>query len=143
MARRRGRTIGLVVFTAIVTLFTGVCSFQILAQAWAKPVVHTTIECRSGLSALIAAVRRARVAASKVSGERAALAEFRSALEPEWSMRPALDDHCSRDADALKGLGEIDRLRYAEEHALRYEALDVASRRTRVETLETKLRERR
>jgi hypothetical protein len=35
----------------------------------------------------------------------------------------------------------IDRLRYAEEHALRYEALDVAGRRRDVEAIAERLRE--
>ena len=142
-ARKRGRTIGLVVFTVIVTTFTAVCAFQILQQAWAKPDVHVEVECRAGMTQLIAAVRRARTAASQVGGERAALATFRDSLLPEWGMRPALDERCAADPEALRGLGEIDRLRYAEEHALRYEALDVASRRTRVQAIETKLGERR
>src|SRR6185312_5762440 len=142
-ARKRGRTVGLAVFGAIVTTFTAVCAFQILQQAWAKPDVHVTVECHPGMTALIAAVRRARAAASQVSGERAALATFRDSLLPEWGTRAALDDACAHDPEALRGLGEIDRLRYAEEHALRYEALDVASRRTRVQSIETKLRERR
>jgi hypothetical protein len=142
--RKRGRTIGNVAFAAIVTLFTVVCSIQILQQAWATPAIPAAapiVECRAGLSALISAIHRARTAASQVSGERAALATFRDALLPEWSTRPAYDARCAGDADALLSLAEIDRLRYAEEHALRYEALDVAARRTRVRALETKLHE--
>ena len=144
--RKRGRTIGNVVFAATVTLFTVVCSIQILAQAWATPAVPADApvpECRAGLSALISAIHRARTAASQVSGEHAALTTFRNALLPEWSTRPAYDARCAGDAEALKSLGEIDRLRYAEEHALRYEALDVAGRRTRVQALERQLRETR
>lgn len=144
--RKRGRTIGLVAFGATVTLFTVVCSIQILAQAWARPEVPPgapVLECRSGLSALIAAIHRARSAAGQVSGERAALSTFRNALLPEWATRPAYDARCAGDEVALQSLPEIDRLRYAEEHALRYEAIDVAARRTRVQALETKLRQTR
>jgi hypothetical protein len=134
--------VGVSLLALVVTTFTAVCAGQIISQALAKPEVHTTWECHPGMEALIAAVRRARVAASRVNGERAALASFRAALEPEWSVRPALNERCARDPEAIRGLGEIDRLRYAEEHALRYEAIDIASRRTRVEALETKLHER-
>jgi hypothetical protein len=144
--RKRGRTIGNVAFAAVVTLFTVVCSVQILQQAWATPAVPAdapVLECRAGLSALISAIHRARTAASQVSGERAALATFRNALLPEWSTRPAYGARCAGNADALQSLAEIDRLRYAEEHALRYEALDVAGRRTRVRALERKLHETR
>jgi hypothetical protein len=34
-ARRVGRVIGIVVFAAIVTAFTAVCSVEIIMQAWA------------------------------------------------------------------------------------------------------------
>ena len=36
-ARRRGRVFGILVFAAIVTAFTAVCSVEIIIQAWAKP----------------------------------------------------------------------------------------------------------
>lgn len=140
---RRGRQLGIAVFAAIVTTFTGVCSFQIIRQAWGASGASTDADCRRGLVALIHAVYRAReVAVQSPGGEREALTHFRSALLPEWSLRDGLARACAADAEALKALPEIDRLRYAEEHALRYEALDVASRRLRVAGIERALGER-
>lgn len=72
-------------------------------------------------------------------GEREAVAGFRSALGPEWSAREGLEARCAGDPEALRSVGDVDRLRFAEEHALRYEALDVAGRRRRVLALEKRL----
>jgi hypothetical protein len=68
---------------------------------------------------------------------------FREALLPEWAARGGLEVRCQGDPEATRALGEVDRLRYAEEHALRYEALDVAGRRRAVEAIAQKLRESR
>ena len=73
------------------------------------------------------------------SGEREAVARFRTALDPEWSLRSTIGDQCKDDHDSMRALGEVDRLRYGEEHALRYEALDIASLRKRVEIEEKNL----
>lgn len=144
VARRRGRTAGIVLFAVIVTAFTAVCSVEIIMQAWASPGATAQIECRKGLADLIGAVRRARSAAAGVTGgEREALAKFRQSLEPEWSSRAGLTERCANDPKAVQALGDVDRLRYAEEHALRYEALDVASRRRRVDAIERELGGRR
>lgn len=73
------------------------------------------------------------------SGERDAVARFRAALAPEWSLRPAIGQHCKNDLESVRALEEVDRLRYGEEHALRYEALDIASLRKRVDAEERSL----
>jgi hypothetical protein len=138
--RRRGRAVGTAVFAAVLTSFTAVCSVEIITQAWAPSGVRAEVDCRSDIRALISAVRRARDAAMEAtSGEREAVSRFRAALEPEWSRRPAIGDHCKRDPEFARTLEEVDRLRYGEEHALRYEALDVASLRRRVVDEEKRL----
>lgn len=126
----------------IVTTFTAVCSIQIIQQAWSPPGHPGTLECRDGVMGLIRAVHRAREAAARSSGgERSALEMFRRTLEPEWSLRADLSGKCAKDAVMSKALPKIDRLRYAEEHALRYEALDVASRRREVDAIQERLLE--
>jgi hypothetical protein len=132
---RRGRNIAVALFATIVTAFTGICATEIIVQAWAKPASAATVECRPGIESLISAIRRARGIAANAGNEQLALVQFRSALEPEWSQRPGLALRCEGDEEATQALGEVDRLRYAEEHALRYEALDVANRRSRVEAI--------
>ena len=147
-ALRRGRTLGVAALLVLVTTFTAVCSVQIIEQAWAmtSPSGEPApgVQCGPGLMGLITAVRRARAAAANgTGGEREALQRFRDGLLPEWASRPDLGARCAGDAEATRALGEVDRLRYAEEHALRYEALDIAGRRRSVEAIAEKLRETR
>jgi hypothetical protein len=139
-ARRRGRRAGIAVFALVVTAFTAVCTAQILLQVWAPRVVPTTVGCEAGLRGLIMAVDRARREASEeTGGERAAVARFRRALLPEWEQRPALSKECRSNKALARGLRQIDWLRYAEEHAVRYEAVDVAKLRRQVAALAARL----
>jgi hypothetical protein len=142
--RRRGRRAGIAVFVLVVAGFTAICSAQILIAVFGHPPASAKAStCNDGLLGLIQAVRRARsAAAAETGGERAALNRFRAELEPEWSARPTLDAACRADAAALQALGEIEQLRYAEEHAVRYEAVDLAPRRRRVRALEERLENR-
>ena len=53
---------------------------------------------------------------------------FRAALDPEWSLRPALSRACRDDEQGRRLLREIDQWRYAEERSVRSDAADVARR---------------
>jgi hypothetical protein len=135
-ARRNGRRVGIAVFGLIMVYATSSWTYQILRAVFAPPVVTVATECRAGARGLLVAVRRARLAAASESGdERAALNRFRAALEPEWSRRASLDSVCASDTKTRAALAEIDALRYAEEHAVRYEAVGLAPQRRRVQAL--------
>lgn len=135
-ARRTGRRIGIVVFALLISSAVAAWTIQILLAVFAPPVQAVAKECRSGTQDLLVAVRRASLAAASETGdERAALAKFRAALEPEWSTRASLTELCRSDAKAKLALNEIDALRYAEEHAVRYEAVGLAPQRRRVQAL--------
>lgn len=143
-AKRRGRTVGTALLGVIIATFTAVCSAQIIRQAWTPPGSAASGPCRESVLSLIHAIRRAReAAATSTAGERAALSVFRRSLDPEWSSRADIGRKCEGDPEARRALPEVDRLRYAEEHALRYEALDVASRRLRVDGIARSLGETR
>ena len=102
---------------------------------WSPAAPSPWASCREGLLALAGAVERARSAASGTEGEGAALDGFRRALEPEWRYRDSVAATC-RGSDRNEGaLDAIERLRYAEEHAVRFEAGDLAPLRRRVETI--------
>jgi hypothetical protein len=91
--------------------------------------------CSRGTAALERAIDRARAAYALGAGdedERTALARFRSALEPEWTQRKAVEAACKGDHGAEKHLRDVVALRYAEEHAVRYESLDLAPLRRRI-----------
>jgi hypothetical protein len=137
---RMGRRVGIVIFALLVAVPTLVWTVQILKRVfWAEPG-HASANCHDSVLALERAVRRARLAAAKeADGERAALASFRLALEPEWAQRGAIGVLCQGDGRAERALSELDALRYAEEHAVRYEAVALARQRRRAASLEQEL----
>ncbi|MFO0569818.1 MAG: hypothetical protein U0263_29480 [Polyangiaceae bacterium] len=140
---RLGRRVALVLFGLVVSGITLTWSAEIVAQAFFPKASAAPASCREGVLQLISAVRRARRAADEeTGGERAAVARFRAALSPEWDARDALGPACGADARLEHALREVDRLRYAEEHATRYEAVDLARRRREVLTLERELTRR-
>jgi len=132
--RQLGRTIGIAVFGTLVAAFTIICSVEICLEVWAPKVHPTTLGCAAGTLELVAAIDSARAASADQAGEQAALAKFRGALLPAWESRPALSRTCAGDAAALRRLHAVDRLRYAEEHAVRYGAVDLARRRQEVKS---------
>lgn len=139
-AERLGRRAAIAVFGVVVGGFTLINTASIIRQVWFLPPAEAATDCRADVLGLMAAVRRARgAAAEEVEGERAALASFQAALLPEWSRRAALEAACRDDALALRGLREVDRLRYAEEHSVRSEAVEVARLRRGVQRLELEL----
>lgn len=131
---------GAAIFGAVVATFTAVCSIQICMQVWAPEVQPLKIGCAAGTLQLIQAIESARLEAADLPGEQAALNRFRAVVTPAWSMRAALEESCAGDPRAVRHLREVDRLRYAEEHAVRYGAVDLAKRRQEVKRLVPLLR---
>jgi hypothetical protein len=138
--RRRGRTLGVAIFSAIVASFTIVCTVQICLQVWAPEVVNQPVTCRPGIVALHDALEQARLAAAQQEGEQAALARFRALVAAPWKLEPAVARACASDREGSDALRELVRLRYAEEHAVRYEAPDLAARRRQVNELIPRLK---
>jgi hypothetical protein len=128
-ARQLGRTAGIAVFGLIVAAFTAVCSIEICLQVWNPTILPTKAGCSAGTLDLVEAIEAARVASADQAEEHAALARFRGALAAAWAHRPALEHSCAGDPEAIRRLHAVDRLRYAEEHAVRYGAVDLAKRR--------------
>ena len=138
--RRRGRTLGIVVFSLLVAAFTAVWTIQICLQVWAPRVPEGSFDCRPGVIALFESLEQARAAAAQQNGEQAALAAFRGVLARAWEAQPALIGSCRSDHVGAEALHEVTRLRYAEEHAVRYEAHDLAPRRRLVDNLMPQLK---
>lgn len=108
-----------------------------MIQGFSVPSAEAYRECRPGMADLAVALRRARAAAALgPADERASLEHFRNALLPEWSRRTSLTLACRSDPWARSALSDLDSLRFAEEHALRYESVDLAPSRRRVQALE-------
>lgn len=126
----------MVLYYGLVTAISLAAAVQISRQVFfAQAGSATFATCQEGQRALAAAVERARRAAPGEGGEDAALGRFRGALEPEWSSRDAIMLSCRGRAEDERALDAIERLRYAEEHAARREAGDLAPLRRRVQTI--------
>jgi hypothetical protein len=131
-----GRRVGLLAFLIPVAGATAIWTAQILRQVFWPGADGSHPACRGGIVALDQAVRRARLAAAAdTGGERSALDLFRRSLFPEWQSRVALDESCKADPSALQALADLDALRYAEEHAVRYEASALAKQRRRSDAI--------
>lgn len=139
-ARRLGRRAGVLAFAALVSVPTLVWSYEIMESLFFPPPGPVPASCHSGLKALLKGIDRARRAAREPSdGERERIERFRAALGPEWAFRPALDHLCKAGTGDREHLRQIDALRYAEEHAVRYEATALASQRLWARELEREL----
>jgi len=135
-ASQIGRRAGYLLLGLLVSAFTAVCTFEIIGQVWFPRVESAQSDCRLGIERLVQALGRARSVAATVrngSEAGAAVAEFRRTLDPEWHERPSLANACKGDAEGRLALKQIDQLRYAEEHAVRYEARNLSRLRREVE----------
>lgn len=136
-ARARGRRVALALYYGLVALVGGASAVQITRQVYFGPApVPPYADCQDGLHALFGAVSRARdAAAGAEGGEDEALARFRKALDPEWRYRDGVAAQCRGSAKDAAALDAIERLRYAEEHAVRREAGELAPLRRKVQAI--------
>jgi hypothetical protein len=119
------------VVAAFILLAAGNVTWQVWAPAFRT---YAPVDCRAGLRDLTLAIERARQAAGSFaeSGEDAALAQFRSKLSPEWDRHDKVAASCQSNHDLAVALDVIERLRYAEERAVRREVTELAPLRRRV-----------
>ena len=140
IVQRLGRRIGIATFASLMALFVAVCSVQILYQGFRSAKVETQASCRAAIHQLIAEIRNARAgAAVEVQGERAAMARFRSALSLEKTTQKSIEDKCRTDTWGRHALEAVDEWRWAEENAVRYESVDLAPSRRRIQAIEIQL----
>jgi hypothetical protein len=125
------------VYYTLVVLVCGAVAFQITHQVlFQEGPAAPYATCHEGLRALFSAVARAReAAATSEAGEDEALARFRRALDPEWTYRDGVAAQCRPSAKDAGTLDAIERLRYAEEHAVRREAGELAPLRRKVQAI--------
>lgn len=135
--RARGRRIAIGIYYGMVVLFSLFPAVQITRQVLLAPAPQGPYPtCHDGLRALFSAVTRAREAAAGSGGdEDTALSLFREKLEPEWRYRDGVAARCLDSAKDAGALDAIERLRYAEEHAVRREAGELAPLRRKVQAI--------
>ena len=139
-ARRRGRRAAMTAYYVVVVAFIVLAAGNVTWQVWTPAFrSYPAVDCKAGLRELIAAVERAREAAGSLaeSGEGTALAQFRSELSPEWDRHDKVAASCRSDQKLAVALDVIERLRYAEERAVRREVTDLAPLRRKVGQIRT------
>jgi hypothetical protein len=125
----------MIAYYLVVAAFILLAAGNVTWQVWAPYFrSYAPVDCRAGLRDLTRAIDRARQAAGSFSeaGEDAALAHFRSELSPEWDRHGEVAASCQSDHDLAVALDVIERLRYAEERAVRREVSELAPLRRRV-----------
>ncbi|MBK6516838.1 MAG: hypothetical protein IPM79_21455 [Polyangiaceae bacterium] len=130
--KKRARRLAAIVFLGLVVTWVCGVTAQIVRQAlWPEVLPTPYATCSEGLSALGLALDRARADAEGDLDPDSALARFRNALGPEWGLLSAVRESCQKD-NRIGSLDALERLRYAEEHAVRREAASLAALRRQV-----------
>jgi len=115
----------------MVGLFTVTQAGQITRQIHFPVVVPSGTSCEQAQVELFSALERARSAGEANLDQDTALARFRAALDPEWARIEGSRANCAS-TDQRRSLDALERLRYAEEHAVRREAASLAALRRQV-----------
>ncbi len=131
---RLGRRIAVIGFLTLVGVWVISAGFQIIQQGLFPTVVPSPYPtCEAGLKNLGEALARARSSSAEGDDDPdEALRRFRSALEPQWRYLEGIRASCTG-AEDLRSLDALERLRYAEEHAVRRESASLAALRRKVD----------
>ena len=138
-ARRKGRRGVMIGYFVLVVVVIGICTVQVTTQAIGRlGGTHSDapVDCVPGIRSLVVAVDRARTAAAAShQDESEAVALFRSSLEPEWARRGDIERACQGDPARLETLDAVIHLGFAEEHAVRRDAVELSEIRRKAADL--------
>jgi hypothetical protein len=119
-------------FLSFVSSWVLYASGQITKQIfWPAPVPATVKTCEEGLASLHNAIEKGRASAELENDPAKGLLRFRAEVDPVWVELPPIQGLCQAAADR-RSLDALERLRYAEEHAVRREASSLAALRKQV-----------
>lgn len=125
-------------FYSLVVIFTLGAAAQITVQIFRGSGVAGPGGCREGLTSLAQSIARAREVSEGADGSaEEALVRFRAALSPAWAARDSIEQACRATGEAplLEAFDTIERLRYAEESAVRRDVRDLVPLRRQVRAL--------
>lgn len=132
-----GRRVAIGLLFTFLALFVVGVTFQLTQQVFFRGSPDPTAfsSCREGTKALYKAVTRASAEAQGETDVPKAIALFRAALAPDWDHVELVRSLCraSGDGSERASLDAVERLRYAEEHAVRREAASLEHLRKQVE----------
>jgi hypothetical protein len=138
-ARRKGRRGVMIGYFVLVVVVIGICTVQVTIQAVGRlggTPSDAPVDCAQGIRSLVTAIERARsAAAASHEGESEAVALFRSSLEPEWARRGDIERACKGDPARLEALDAVIHLGFAEEHAVRRDAVELSEIRSKAADL--------
>jgi len=135
--RKLGRRIALTAFYGLVVAFTLGAAAQISVQVYSANAPWEG-GCPAGLRMLARSIQEAQRASDGADlPAEEALQQFRRSLAPGWSARDTIERSCKATGDRrlLDTFDAIERLRYAEENAMRREGHDLVPLRRRVQVL--------
>jgi hypothetical protein len=125
-AIRRAKRLVTIVFLTAVVGWVGFAVAQILRDVLFPTVAASPYpSCGAGLRALTGSLARGWAASTPEQDADHALLAFRAAIEPTWRDFEGVRATCRTPAE-LRGLDAVERLRYAEEQAVRREATSLA-----------------
>jgi hypothetical protein len=129
---RRGPRLAAISFLGFVVPWVAYISGQVVVQGLTPDVVPGPwTSCDEGRRSLERTLVSARSAAEEDLDPDQALRRFRELVGPTWRHLEALRRMCTSDDDR-RALDALERLRYAEEHAVRREAASLAQLRRTV-----------
>ncbi|MCS6900761.1 MAG: hypothetical protein RMJ98_11450 [Myxococcales bacterium] len=134
---RLGRKIALTIFYGLVVVFTLGAAVQISVQVYSSDAPWEG-GCPAGLRMLARSIQEAQRASEGADlATEEALQQFRRTLATGWNARNAIERSCKASGDRrlLDTFDAIERLRYAEENAMRREGHDLVPLRRRVQVL--------
>lgn len=134
VSKKAGRRIATGLLLAFLAAFVIGSTTQIALQLFfrSEPQPFPYASCRDGLVHLHGAVTRASRAASGDTDTSLALSHFRAALAPDWDHVDGVRKACAGREQDAGSLDALERLRYAEEHAVRREAGSLEALRKQV-----------
>jgi hypothetical protein len=137
-SQRKGRLVALILFYTMVVVFVAGIALQLTIQVLSPKPSTDNASCEQGLVRLIEAVEAARVASEGAEdAPEVAIARFRQALSPAWENHTQIAQRCqsANSPDLKTALDIVERLRYAEENAVRRDARDLGRLRHKVRLL--------
>lgn len=116
-----------------IAAFVAASIYQLVFQVFYPPIRDGAGEtCRVELVKLYRGLERATRAGEEEADVSKAISAFRQSLRPEWDDFGSARQACDTDPETRRGLDALERLRYAEEHAVRLEASSLHVLRDRV-----------
>ena len=138
-ARKKGKSAVMIAYFSAIVVAAAICTWRVSTQAVERlhgDYSDEPINCVDGIRSLELAVNRARRLSSDTNAdESASVAMYRSYLNPEWKRRGDIERACSGDPGRMEALDAVVHLGFAEEHAVRRDAVELGAVRRKAASM--------